>query len=88
MFTAKDLHNKIKEANECPAIDFWIENTLVGKFKTSPNNVTVDTGLLRVNSWTRLGFESAMSERGFSVQYVSDQRDGDYYTVTYPPQGR
>lgn len=86
MFTAKDLHERIKQANECPTIDFWIENTLVDKFKANPNNVTLSSDVLRVNKWTRVGFIQAMSERGFAVRYTSDQRDGDYYTVTYPPQ--
>lgn len=27
-------------------------------------------------------------ERGFHVKLVSDQREGDYYSVTYPPQSR
>lgn len=87
MFTAKDLHEKIKQANECPAIDFWIEGTLVDRFKANPNNVTVSSDVLKVNNWTRAGFMYAMSERGFSVRYVSEQRDGDYYAITYPPQG-
>ena len=88
MFTAKDLHEQINKSNECPAIDFWIENTLVSKFKANPNNVTISSEILRVNDWTRTGFIQAMSERGFSVRYHSDQRDGDYYSITYPPQER
>lgn len=88
MFTAKDLHNKIQESNECPQIDFWIENTLVDRFKSNPHNVTVAVSVLKVNNWTKTGFELSMNERGFHVKLVSDQRDGDYYSITYPPQSR
>lgn len=88
MFTAKDLHEKIKQSGECPNIDFWIEHTLVDKFKTNPNNVTISHSILNVNNWTRVGFIDAMNQRGFSVKHVPDQRDGDYYSITYPTQGR
>lgn len=86
MFTAKDLHEKIKQSNEYSNIDFWIANTLVDKFKANPNNVTLYVDVLIINQWTHIGFIKAMSERGFSVRYVFAQAGGDYYSITYPPQ--
>ena len=88
MFTAKYMDSKIKQTNECPAIDFWIENSLVNQFINNPQNVTVSVNVLKVNNWTRIGFMSAMVQRGFHVKCTTDQRDGDFYTITYPPQGR
>jgi hypothetical protein len=87
MFTAKDVAKLVKESEECPNIDFWIENSLVAQFMARPT-ATVATSILRVNKWSQKGFTKAMQERGFSVDYVSDQRDGDYYTITYPSQER
>lgn len=87
MFTAKDMANLINEANECANIDYWIEHSLSAQFTANPK-AFVATSILRVNKWTQKGFTDAMNKRGFSVKYVSDQRDGDFYTVTYPPQER
>ncbi|MCY1448080.1 hypothetical protein D9M71_647270 [compost metagenome] len=85
MFTAKDMANLINETNECANIDCWIENSLSAQFTANPK-AFVATSILRVNKWTQKGFTDAMNKRGFSVEYVSDQRDGDFYTITYPPQ--
>jgi len=87
MFTAKDVAKLIKENDECVAIDYWIENSLVAQFMESPR-AFVGTAILRVNKWTGKGFTQAMEARGFSVSFQSDQRDGDYYLITYPPQER
>lgn len=87
MFTAKDMANLINETNECANIDYWIEHSLSAQFTASPK-AFVATSILRVNKWTQRGFTDAMNKRGFSVQYMTDQRDGDYYIITYPPQGR
>lgn len=87
MFTAKDMANLIKETNECSNIDLWIENCLAYQFKASPK-AYVYTSIVRVNNWSRQGFKEAMAERGFCVEYFNDQRDGDFYTITYPPQER
>lgn len=87
MFTAKDVAKLVKESDECPNIDYWIENSLVAQFMASPK-AFVATSILRVNKWTGKGFNKAMEERGFHVAFQSDQRDGDYYSITYPPQER
>ncbi len=34
------------------------------------------------------GFTKDLRIRGFNVEYKSDQRDGDYYEITFPPQER
>lgn len=87
MFTAKDVAKFVKESDECSNIDFWIENSLVAQFTVNPQ-AYVASSILRVNKWTSKGFTKAMEERGFHVVFQSDQRDGDFYTITYPPQGR
>jgi len=87
MFTAKDVAKLVKENDECPNLDYFIENSLVKQFMASPK-ATVSAAILRVNNWTSKGFMFAMVQRGFNVAFVTDQRDGDFYTITYPPQER
>lgn len=87
MFTAKDMHKMIKETEDCPNIGYWLENSLAAQFMVK-SFATVASSILRVNKWSHKGFLKAMEERGFSVQLFNDQRDGDFYTVKYPPQER
>ena len=86
MFTAKDVDKIIRERNECNGLDVWIENHLVKQFINTPGKATVATNVVKSNGWTNMGFVESMSLRGFSVVVTSDQRDGDFYTITYPPQ--
>lgn len=88
MFTAKDMDGFVKKTGECPNIDSWLENSLSVQFKAGKSSAYVADSIISANKWTRKGFEYAMGVRGFIVEYNSDQRDGDYYRVTYPPQGR
>lgn len=86
MFTAKDIHILVKQSKKCDNIDYWIEYSLAEQFVKSPYKAFVAATILRINNWTQDGFIESMSERGFSVTFVTDQRDGDFYTITYPPQ--
>jgi len=87
MFTAKDMHDKLQQLNVCKGIDEWIETTLYDAFVKS-NSAWISSYQIDRNDWTKNGFISEMSSRGFSVEYVSDQRDGDNYRITFPPQER
>lgn len=86
MFTAKDIDRIIRKSNECENLDIWIENHLVKQFLQNPDQASVAANVLKINDWTKQGFMDSISARGFSVTFVSDQRDGDFYTITYPPQ--
>jgi hypothetical protein len=88
MFTAKDMHNKLKSRNVCNGLDEWIEDILYKKFIQYGNAAVVMVSDIGSRGWVREGFVNEMNSRGFCVEYISDQRDGDYYRVSYPPQER
>lgn len=87
MFTAKDVDSFINKTDECDGLDSWIEDSLVWQFKHG-KIVHISAYEIRARGWLYGCFEYAMGVRGFIVEYNSDQRDGDYYRVTYPPQER
>lgn len=86
MFTAKDMYLKLKSRNVCNGLDEWIEDNLYQKFIQYGNVAVVRTSDVGSRGWTKEGFINEMNDRGFYVEYKSDQRDGDFYTITYPPQ--
>lgn len=88
MFTAKDMHNKLKSLEECSGIDEWVEDVLYKEFIRFGSYATISIATIGRNGWNKNGFTLEMRKRGFSLEYKSDQRDGDYYTITYPPQER
>lgn len=88
MFTAEDMETKLDKLNHCEGIDVWIETDLYNKFVRFGKVVTLSTSELNKLGWSKSGFTLEMRIRGFSVVYRSDQRDGDYYEITFPPQGR
>lgn len=88
MFTAKDLHNKLKSLEECHGLDEWIEDVLYKEFIRFEIYAIISTTTIGRNGWNKNGFTSEMRKRGFSLDYKSDQRDGDYYIITFPPQER
>lgn len=88
MFTAKDMHNKLKMLDDCQGLDKWVETTLYNKFIQYGHPAIIDTSEITKQGWNNSGFTLEMRKRGFSLEYKSDQRDGDFYTITYPPQER
>lgn len=86
MFTAKDMHNKLKMLDHCEGLDQWIETALYRAFVQYGNPAIIYTSEITKESWNRTGFLKEMAARGFSLEYKSDQRDGDYYQITFPPQ--
>lgn len=86
MFTAKDMHKKLKELDVCEGIDAWIETSLYGYFVQYGKTAIVSYRTVQQHGWNEKGFTKEMAIRGFHVKYKSDQRDGDYYEITYPPQ--
>lgn len=86
MFTAKDMYEKIKQHNECPNIDFWIENTLYKNFIRSGNNVAkIQRNDIIQQGWKGEDFYQAMVQRGFSLVYACDETPltGVYYEITF-----
>lgn len=88
MFTAKDMEDKLESRNTCNGIDEWIEDILYKKFIQYGKCAIVVTSETGARGWGREGFIREMNLRGFHVKYTSDQRDGDYYEITFPPQSR
>lgn len=88
MFTAKDMETKLDKLNKCEFIDEWISTDLYNKFVRYGKVVTLSTNELNKLGWSKSGFTLEMRIRGFSVVYRSDQRDGDYYEITFTPQSR
>lgn len=86
MFTAKDMYLKLQSRNTCNGLDEWIEDVLYKKFIQFGNAAVVYPSDIGSRGWTKEGFTTEMSNRGFYVEYKSDQRDGDYYRITFPPQ--
>ena len=88
MFTAKDIANKLKMLDDCQGIDKWVETTLYNKFIQYGHPAIIDNSEITKQGWNKVGFWKEMAARGFSLEYKSDQRDGDYYRITFPPQER
>lgn len=88
MFTAKDMYKKLQSRNVCNGLDEWIEDILYKKFIQYGNCAVVTVSDIGSRGWTKEGFTIEINMRGFSVEYKSDQRDGDYYRISYPPQER
>lgn len=90
MFTAKDMQAKLEEAEECIGLDQWLQTWLFKKFSEFNKRYTTVgvSHLFTTMGWSEKGFKEQMAKRGFSVVRCSDQRDGDYYEITFPPQER
>lgn len=86
MFTAKDMSNKLKELDVCEGIDDWIETGLYNAFIQFGKVATVSSRTVQQHGWNKNGFTKEMRIRGFHVECKSDQRDGDYYQISFPPQ--
>lgn len=88
MFTAKDMAAKLKTLDECEGLDHWIETVLYIKFIQYGHPAIVDSYEITKAGWNNNGWTNEMRKRGFSLEYQTNQREGDYYRVTYPPQER
>lgn len=86
MFTAKDMHKKLKALDVCEGIDAWIEEDLYKAFNRFGRVATVNPYVIGQYGWSKKGFIQELSIRGFHVEHKLDQKDGDYYEITYPPQ--
>lgn len=89
MFTASDMENKLKQSQVCHGIDAWIENDLFNKFESrSKSSAYINVSVIGNMGWKREAFTNEMNLRGFIVDFTTDQRDGDFYTISFPPQTR
>lgn len=88
MFTAKDMAAKLQQEQVCVGIDNWLQTFLFKKFSEFNKQYTTVgvTHLFTSMGWSESAFTNEMAKRGFSVKRCSDQRDGDYYEITFPPQ--
>lgn len=88
MFTAKDMHNKLKMLDHCEGLDQWIETALYKAFVQYGNPAIVHNSEITKQSWNRSEFFKEMAARGFSLEFKSSSHDADYYRITFPPQER
>ena len=86
MFTAADMRKAINKKLELPDLDEWIENDLKEIFlqRTWCNQVIISASIISRKDWEHDSFYKCMIARGFGVSFTSEQRDGDFYTITLP----
>lgn len=86
MFTSAKVIARIEESDNINGLDRWLENYLCKKFVESDGNaITIPPAQIKQQGWKHKAFINAMKERGFIVQFYSDQRDGEYYLVHLTP---
>lgn len=87
MFTAAKVIERIEESDNIDGLDKWIENYLCKKFvENDGKSLSLQPSQTKQQGWKRNAFMNAMKERGFIIQFYSDQRDGEYYVISLPVQ--
>ena len=87
MITAKDVDQFKKDVNkiEPKSLDKFIVDKLYPRF-TSSDTISISYDKV---PWTSHAFIASMQARGFSVDYICEDRPAafPYFQITLPPQG-
>jgi hypothetical protein len=85
MFTAADLRKELQVKRDIPELDEWIKSDLKNLFiQYGRNQVTIQYSSISRKEWNHTAFLNGLTARGFGVSRTSDQREGDFYTITIP----